>query len=274
MTKRGGEPARTYALALREYLGGAGESALLRAYQAGRDALTQDLGVLELATVHQQALVDALGELPPQEHARAARCAAEFLAEALAPFEMSQRGLRGQLEEHERLERLKNEVISAVSHELRAPLTTIDASLNPLVEGRAGELPPQARRFLKIAYRNSQRVVRLVNEILDIQKLESGEIALDTQPLEIAPLLAEAIEANEAYAARYGVRIGLDGEVPAVKVLAEPDRLLQVLANLLCNAARFSPPGEPVTLRARSEEHTSELQSLRHLVCRLLLENK
>src|SRR5262245_18100231 len=251
MTKRGGEPARTYALALREYLGGAGESALLRAYQAGRDALTQDLGVLELATVHQQALVDAVGVLPPKEQARAARCATEFLAEALAPFEMSQRGLRGQLEEHERLERLKNEFISAVSHELRTPLTSIHGSLNLLVEGKAGEVAPQARRFLEIAYRNSQRVVRLVNEILDIQKLESGEIALDARPVELAPLLADAVEANEAYAAGCGVRIALDGEVPEVKVLAEPDRLLQVLANLLCNAARFSPPRETVMLRAQ-----------------------
>jgi len=248
--ERQAELARAYAAALRDYVSGAGEAALLRAYQAGRDALTVDLGVLELATVHQQALVDVLGELPPKEHARAARSAAEFFAEALAPFEMSQRGLRGQLEEHERLERLKNEFISVVSHELRTPLTSIHGSLNLVVEGKAGELPREARRFLEIAYRNSQRVVRLVNEILDIQKLESGEIALDARPVELAPLLADAIEANHAYAGRFDVRIALDGESPAVKVLADPDRLLQVLANLLCNAARFSPPGDTVALRA------------------------
>jgi signal transduction histidine kinase len=242
--------ARAYAVALGDYLRGAGEAALLRAYQAGRDAITGNLGVLELATLHQQALVSALGKLPPHDHARAARSAAEFFAEALAPFEMSQRGLRGQLEEHARLERLKDEFISVVSHELRTPITSIHGSLNLVVGGKAGELPPEARHLLEIAHRNSQRVVRLVNEILDIQKLESGEISLDARPVELSQLLADAVEANHAYAGRFDVRIALDGESPAVKVLADPDRVLQVLANLLCNAARFSPPGETVALRA------------------------
>ena len=244
------EPERSYADALADYVNGAGEAALVRAYQAGRDTLTRGLGALELATLHQQALVALLGGLPVAEHARAARCAAEFFAEALAPFEMSRRGLRGQIEEGERLERLKNEFISVVSHELRTPLTSIHGTLDLAVEGRLGELPPEARRFLEIAYRNSQRVVRLVNEILDLQKVESGEIALDARPIELAPLLADAIDANHDYARRFEVRIALDGDSPAVKVVADPDRLLQVLTNLLGNAARFSPRGETVTVRA------------------------
>jgi two-component system sensor histidine kinase UhpB len=98
-----GALARAYAVALRDYVRGGGEGALVRAYQAGRDTLTEGLGVLELAAVHQQALVETLGDLALSEHARAARSAAEFFAEALAPFEMSQRGLRGRIEEHERL---------------------------------------------------------------------------------------------------------------------------------------------------------------------------
>ena len=244
------ELARAYAQALRDYVRGAGEDALLRAYQVGRDTLTGGLGVLELAMLHQQVLVEVLGELAVSEHARAARSAAEFLAEALAPFEMSRLGLRGRIEEHERIERLKNEFIARVSHELRTPLTSIHGSLNLAVEGRLGELSPDARRFLEIAYRNSGRVVRLVNEILDLQKVESGEIDLELGPVELAPLLEDAIEANHAHAARFDVRIALEGDPPAVTVLADPDRLLQVLANLLGNAARFSPRGETVSVRA------------------------
>jgi signal transduction histidine kinase len=244
------ELARAYALALADYLSGQGEVALLRAYQAGRDTLTHGLGVLELATLHQEALVEVLAELDVAEHKGAARSAAEFFTEALAPFEMSRRGLRGQIEERDRLERLKNEFISVVSHELRTPLTSIHGSLNLAVEGRLGELPPEARRFLEIAYRNSQRVVRLVNEILDLQKIESGEIALQPRPVELGPLLEDAVEANHAYARRFDVEIALDGEAPAAKVLVDPDRLLQVLANLLGNAARFSPRGETVRVRA------------------------
>jgi signal transduction histidine kinase len=250
VTKERPELARDYALALADYVSGAGEVALLRAYQAGRDTLTHGLGVLELATLHQEALVEVLADLDVRDHAPAARSAAEFFAEALAPFEMSRRGLRGQIEERERLERLKDEFISVVSHELRTPLTSIHGSLNLAVGGKLGELPPQAHRFLEIAYRNSQRVVRLVNEILDLQEIESGEIALRARAVELAPLLEDAIEANQAYAGRFEVRIALDGEPPAAKVVADPDRLLQVLANLLGNAARFSPPGGTVRVRA------------------------
>jgi signal transduction histidine kinase len=247
---RQAELAGAYAVALRDYVGGAGEAALLRAYQAGRDVLTEGLGVLELAALHQQALADLLGELPSSEHARVARSAAELFAEALGPFEMSRRGLRGQIQEHEHLEQQKDEFISVVSHELRTPLTSIHGALNLLVEGKAGELPPDARRFLEIAYRNSGRVVRLVNEILDVQTIESGGIALELRPVEVRQLLAEAVEANHAYAARFDVGIALDDPSSPLFVLADPDRLLQVLANLLCNAARFSPPGETVGVRA------------------------
>jgi signal transduction histidine kinase len=179
-----------------------------------------------------------------------ARSSSEFFAEALGPFEMSQRGLRGQIEEQQRLERLKDEFISVVSHELRTPLTSIHGALNLLIEGKAGELPSDAQRFLEIAYRNSGRVVRLVNEILDLQKIESGMIGLDMRLVDVGQLLADAVEANHAYAARFDVAIALDDSGPPLFVHADPDRLLQVLANLLCNAARFSPPGATVTVRA------------------------
>ena len=268
-----------YALALEDYLRGAGEEALLRAYQLGRQAVTEGLGVLEVAALHQDALVGVLLKmLAPAENARVARSASEFFAEALAPFEMSQRGFReanailedlnselkervqailreyeaarDQLAEQKRLERMKNEFISVVSHELRTPLTSIHGSLDLLLKGVGGETSPGTQRLLEIADRNSRRLVRLVNEILDIQKIEIGEIVFEIRAVELTPLLGQAIEANQAYGAQRQVRLALESVPEGVKVVADPDRLMQVLTNLLGNAAKFSPPGETVVVRA------------------------
>ena len=95
---------------------------------------------------------------------------------------------RSQLEEQRRLERLKDEFISIVSHELRTPLTSIHGSLGLVSEGRAGELPPKASQLVDIAYRNSQRLVRLVTDLLDLQKIESGSLAFDVRSHALASL--------------------------------------------------------------------------------------
>jgi len=282
------ELTEAYSRALEDYLAGAGEAALLRAYQVGRRAVIDGLGVLEIAAVHQEALVAVLLKmlspvemLSPAETPRVARSAAEFFAEALAPFEMTRRSYREasaiqslntelkervqtilrdyeaarhQLEEHKRLEGMKSEFISVVSHELRTPLTSIHGSLDLVIKGLDLDLPPRARRLLEIAYRNSQRLVRLVNEILDIQKLEFGDVVFEIRPVELMGLLANAIEANQAYAAQRGVQLTLEGGLAGLKVAADPDRLMQVLTNLLGNAAKFSPRGETVVLRAETAD--------------------
>jgi signal transduction histidine kinase len=272
-----------YSMALEDYLDGAGEAALLQAYQLGRRAVTERLGVLEMAAIHQEALVAVLLKmLAPAENARVARSASEFFSEVLAPFEMTQRGFReanailenlnselkqrvenvlkeyeaarDALEESKRLERMKNELISVVSHELRTPLTSIHGSLELVLRGVESGGTAGAGSLLEIAYRNSRRLVRLVNEMLDMQKIESGDAVFEIRPTDLWPMLGHAIEANQAYAEQWQVRLALEGEVPRVRVAADPDRLMQVLTNLLSNAAKFSPPGETVELRASTSD--------------------
>ena len=142
-------------------------------------------------------------------------------------------------------DRLKNEFVAMVSHELRTPLTAIRGSLGLIAGGVAGELSPQARAMIDIAYKNSERLVRLINDLLDIEKIESGQMSFQRQPIELGHLLAQTIEANSAYGAHFGVSFVLT-PAPKLQVFADADRLMQVFTNLLSNAAKFSPSGEVV----------------------------
>jgi len=151
--------------------------------------------------------------------------------------------------ERKQLERLKDEFVSTVSHELRTPLTSIFGSLGLLVGGAAGPLPETVQRMLHIAYSNSERLIRLVNDILDMQKIESGRMEFHLEVLEIAPIVAEAVEANRAYAERYGVTIQVEDHSNGAKARIDHDRFIQVLTNLLSNASKFTNPGTPVEVR-------------------------
>ncbi|MBI4672895.1 MAG: PAS domain S-box protein [Chloroflexi bacterium] len=146
------------------------------------------------------------------------------------------------------VERLKNEFISTVSHELRTPLTAIRGSLGLIAGGVAGALPERARSMVDIAYKNSERLVRLINDILDIEKIESGKMVFQIQPLELMPLVEQAIEANRAYAEQYHVSFVVSSGVLGALIHADADRITQVLTNLLSNAAKFSPPGGQVEI--------------------------
>ncbi len=153
-----------------------------------------------------------------------------------------------EITERKKAERLKNEFVSIVSHELRTPLTSIRGSLGLIIGTMAQELPPRVRSMVEIAHKNSERLVSLVNDILDIDKIESGKMVFDLQPVDIYPLLEQAIETNRAYGEQFGVTFVLDKSLSDGQVYADSDRLLQVLANLLSNAAKFSPRGGTVHL--------------------------
>src|ERR1700722_6937842 len=142
--------------------------------------------------------------------------------------------------ERKRLEQLKDEFVSTVSPEPRPPLASITGSLGLLMGNAAGSLPPPMARLLAIAHTNSQRLVRLVNDILDIEKMEAGRVVFNFSRVEMRQLVARVIEANQAYADGYGVRIRLEATGAAAEVRADPDRLAQVITNLLSNAIRFS----------------------------------
>jgi PAS domain S-box-containing protein len=143
-------------------------------------------------------------------------------------------------------ERLKDEFVSTVSHELRTPLTSIAGSLGLLAEQWADELPKSAARLLAIAHTNSQRLVRLINDILDIEKLESSRVVFNWSQVDLRSLVEHAIEENRGFAESYGVRVRLDTTSADSVVNADPDRLAQVVTNLLSNAIKFSPAGEEV----------------------------
>lgn len=150
--------------------------------------------------------------------------------------------------ERKRIEGLKDEFVSTVSHELRTPLTSISGSLGLLVGGAVGLLPKSATHLLGIAHGNCQRLVRLINDILDIQKLEAGRMVFDLRRVEVRSLVGETVGAMTGYAAGFGVHIRLDDASVAAEVTADPDRLTQVVTNLLSNAVKFSLPKQEVVV--------------------------
>jgi PAS domain S-box-containing protein len=143
-------------------------------------------------------------------------------------------------------ERLKKEFTSTLSHELRTPLTSIIGSLQLINSGVMGELEKDVLELTTVAERNAQRLLDLINDILDIEKIESGKLTLAPEVLALDEVLREALVLNRAFGERYRVRFDLRGEPPRVQVNADRKRLLQVLTNLLSNAAKFSPEGGAV----------------------------
>jgi PAS domain S-box-containing protein len=152
------------------------------------------------------------------------------------------------ISKRKRNERLKDEFVATVSHELRTPLTSIAGSLGLLIGGAAGEVSPAAARLLQIAYNNSQRLVRLINDILDIEKIESGKAAFDIKPVELRPLIEQAIDSNRGFADGFGVRMRLDPASTNANVQADGDRIIQVVTNLLSNAIKFTLAREEVVV--------------------------
>ena len=144
---------------------------------------------------------------------------------------------------------LKSEFVATVSHEMRTPLTSIAASLGLLAGTAYGTMPDPARRLIKIAHANSARLVRLINDILDIEKLESGKVMFDLQHVDVQTLVEQALEANRPLAESFGVTLCI--EPASARVHADPNRLTQVITNLLSNAIKFSPPGANVVVAIR-----------------------
>ncbi|GAA0735225.1 hypothetical protein GCM10009106_20150 [Sphingomonas japonica] len=150
--------------------------------------------------------------------------------------------------ERKQVEQMKSEFVSTVSHELRTPLTSIAGSLGLLAGGAAGDLSDRARRLVTIAYDNCQRLVRLINDILDIEKIESGKMAFAVQPVPLQPLIESTVQSNASFAESHQVRVEIEPLAADATVRADPDRLVQVLTNLLSNAIKYSPQGEAVTI--------------------------
>lgn len=134
-----------------------------------------------------------------------------------------------------------------VSHELRTPLTAIAGSLGLLAKGAAGVLPDQATQLVDVALRNSERLELIVNDILEVERLASGKITFRQEPFPVAGLVAQAVQAMQPFARKYGVGVDLTGSTDSMLTASgDPDRTLQVMDNLLSNAIKFSPAGQSV----------------------------
>jgi PAS domain S-box-containing protein len=147
------------------------------------------------------------------------------------------------------LDRLKDEFISTVSHELRTPLTSIRGALGLLSSGILGEVNDKAANLLRIALTNSDRLVRLINDILDLERIQSGREPLTFRPVQLAEIVRQAIDGMQPVADAAGVQLIHD--TTEVEIAADADRLLQVLTNLLSNAIKFSTANSTVSVMLR-----------------------
>jgi PAS domain S-box-containing protein len=152
------------------------------------------------------------------------------------------------------MDRIKSEFISIVSHELRTPLTSIRGSLGLLTGKIVKGVPENAQKLIDIAYKNCERLILLINDILDIDKIASGKMRLDMRPEHAELLMEEAAEAIRGYADDLGVRIRLEPSVAGLMLNVDRDRFIQVLNNLLSNAVKFSPKNGVIELRAEARE--------------------
>lgn len=167
------------------------------------------------------------------------------------------------ISERRRVEEMKQQFVSTVSHELRTPLTSIAGSLGLLVGGAGGVLPEKAGRLIGIAHSNSQRLVRLINDILDVEKIESGQMTLDLTSLDLRDIALLSLDNVRGLADSLGVSLALS-EGTEAPVSGDADRLVQVVVNLLSNAAKFSPSGGVVEVSVVPEARIARLSVRDH----------
>jgi signal transduction histidine kinase len=151
--------------------------------------------------------------------------------------------------------RTKDDFVSIVTHELRTPLTSIVGSLGVLTDTLPTTVSARTRRMLAVAYKNSERLTRLINDILDLQRFSTHSMTFQSQPVDISRLVDHAVEVNRPYAMSFDVTLTTIHGAKGWYVLGDSDRLLQVLTNFLSNACKFSPSGAHVTIATTIVEH-------------------
>ena len=152
------------------------------------------------------------------------------------------------LTERRRIDRMKDEFLATVSHELRTPLTSVLGALGLLASGAAGALPKAAMPLAEVAKRNGERLSRLIDDILDLTKLEGNQMVLQLRSARLDDLLREAMTANQGYAQRAGITLNADIAEGCPMVRVDGERFLQIMANLLSNAVKHSASGDSVTV--------------------------
>lgn len=260
-----------YRQALTHYVAGNGEVASLEAYELGRQALADRHGVIELAAIHSEAVIAILSE--PESAQQAAgllKQASEFFAECISPFEMAQRGYRevnatlqqlnealqcrnADLDEANRKltegSRLKSQFLANVSHELRTPLNAIIGFSRLLAREAFGPLQPVQQQYVANILQSGRHLLSLINELLDLSKIEAGKMELQLGAIDVARLLAETASLIQGMADQK--QITVENPIPGpLRAFADLSRVRQILLNLLSNAIKFTPDGGRVSLRA------------------------
>ena len=155
-------------------------------------------------------------------------------------------GVVRDISDRKQAQRAKSEFVSVVSHELRTPLTSINGALGLIKSGNIGDLPDQLSLMLDIAHNNCARLIRLINDILDVEKIESGKMDFKMALVDLAGLIDEAVDANRTYGREQNVELIVMQSVRNAPVYGDFHRLMQVMANLISNAVKFSPAGGEV----------------------------
>nr|WP_290613109.1 PAS domain-containing protein [Arsukibacterium sp. UBA3155] len=179
------------------------------------------------------------------------------LAKMLPPQENPELIMVGSVQdvtERMQLQQMKDQFISTVSHELRTPLTAISGALGILLSGKLAEFDPKVSKLLNIAHGNSNRLQHLINDLLDIEKLTAGKVQLNMEVLSLQPQLKLALSNLQPYALEYKVTLVLEPGPTQLQIVADSQRLQQILANLLSNAIKFSGSGKTVSLSAAINE--------------------
>jgi len=158
----------------------------------------------------------------------------------------------------------KNEFISTVSHELRTPLTSIKGALSLITSGTIGKVPDKINDMVKIAHKNCERQIRLVNDLLDIEKLNAGNMEYQMELSDLSEILHQAIEENRSYGESHQVNFSLVGTQQPAMIFADNDRVLQVLANLLSNAAKFSSANSEVQIVLQTDKQYCRVLVIDH----------
>jgi signal transduction histidine kinase len=154
------------------------------------------------------------------------------------------------------IDRLKDEFIGIVSHELRTPMTAIQSALMMLTAGAFDDDPDQSAQMLRIAQSNTERLVRLINDVLDLERLESGKAELNIEPIPITDLVQASIDT--LYPLANQAQVNLVWKPYEAQVQADPDAIIQTLTNLLGNAIKFSEPGSQVVVQAQPSAAKSQ----------------
>ena len=160
------------------------------------------------------------------------------------------------------VERMKDELLSIVSHELRTPLTSLRGSLGLLAAGLLGHIPTNGQRMLEVAVSNADRLIRLLNDVLDLERMRAGRLTLELRPNAAVDLIRQAIAEMRGLAERADVHVCV-GQVEGV-VHADADRMVQVLTNLVSNAIKFSQAGQQVTLSSESDDQRVRFSVVDH----------